>query len=156
MIAMWPGAARADSALLGGFSFGGALLARSSLIEPELLVGAGLDWITADGLTVAARVRTDQILDTSIALDAGWLGPGLLENRGLPLGFALGPALSIDPEARSKIGGRARLALGLWYARVAIELDTTAWRRLGAGESTALEWVFALAIRFVPWAPWRL
>jgi hypothetical protein len=121
------------------------------------VVGAGLDWFDDRGLTAALRLRADHLLGTSASLDAGWLGSGLLTNRGFPLGFALGPAVGLDSDLKPRVGGRARITVALWYQRATLEFDLTSWRTIDSNDPRPLvEYVGAIQLRVAPWSPWRL
>ncbi len=148
--AVAPAPARADAALLLGFTTGARL---DSDGHARFLLGAGPDLLTADGLTVSARGEVTHALDGGAALLAGWSGEGLRTNAGLPLGFALGPALAWTEDGFGAVGGRARTSLGLWYARAILELDVTVAAPFDGGDPVLL---VSLALRWVPWSPWRL
>lgn len=159
-LSLLPAPAQADSALLWGFSAGGAVSARPGTpARPAFKLGTGLDWLHESGATLQSRLETTHRIDTSLALLLGWSLDGLRSNAGVPLGFSLGGVVSLDPDGVTRAGGRWQLALGLWYSRALVELDVTLRRRLtphGDRRLFDLEVVAGLTLRVVPWAPFRL
>jgi hypothetical protein len=152
--------ARAESAILIGFNAGGAVATGAGDPARALFkVGAGVDWLHESGFTFQSRLETTHLIDGSFALLVGWSLPGMRGDDGLPLGASIGGVLSLDTDVTPRAGGRAQLALGLWYSRAVLELDVTVRRRLddhGDRELFGLETIVGLTVRVVPWAPFRL
>lgn len=150
LLALWPSVARADAALLVGFTTGARL---DSAGDARFLIGGGPDLLFASGLTLSARGELTHVLDGGAVLLAGWSGPGLRSDEGPSLGLAAGPALGWAADGAWSVGGRGRLSLGLWYARAILELDVTLLAPGGREDDPLL--LISLALRWVPWAPWR-
>lgn len=146
-----PASARADAALLVGFTTGARL---ESTGGARFLIGGGPDLLGSSGLTLSARGEVTHVLDGGAMILAGWSGPGLRSNDGLPLGFAIGPALLWTHQGEWSPAGRARTSLGLWYARAILELDVTVAAPPPGDPDPLL--LVSLALRWVPWDPWRL
>jgi hypothetical protein len=152
--------AAAESALLLGFNAGGAVATGAGDPARALFkVGTGLDWLHESGFIFQSRLETTHLIDSSLALLLGWAGEGLRAGRGLPLGASIGGAFSLDTDVVPRAGGRAQIAVGLWYSRAVLELDVTVRRRLDNHGDRALfeaETIIGLTLRVVPWAPFRL
>ena len=155
-----PNLARAESALLVGFNAGGAVATGAGDPARALFkVGAGVDWLHESGFTFQSRLETTHLIDSSLALLLGWSFEGMRADEGLPLGVSIGGAFSLDTDVTPRAGGRAQLALGLWYSRAVLELDVVVRRRLDIHGDRALfepETIIGLTLRVVPWAPFRL
>ncbi len=152
--------ARAESALLIGFHAGGAVATGAGDPAHALFkVGAGVDWLHESGVTLQSRLETTHLIDSTFALLVGWSFAGLRGDTGLPLGVSFGGVCSLDTDLVPRAGGRAQIALGLWYSRALLELDVTVRRRIddrGDPDGRAIETIVGLTLRVVPWAPFRL
>lgn len=147
-----PSAAHADAAVLLGLSTGARLELPAR--APRFVVGLGPDLLTDAGLHLSARADLTHDLDGDVVLLGGWAGPGLREDVGLALGLAAGPALTWTSDGDWGVGGRLRTSWGLWFARAVLELDITA--ALPTRGALEPQLSVALALRWVPWSPWRL
>jgi hypothetical protein len=153
--------ARAESALLVGFNAGGAVAtgAGDDRARPLFKVGTGVDWLHESGFTLQSRLETTHLIDSSFALLLGWSFEGMRADEGVPLGVSIGGVFSLDTDVIPRAGGRAQLALGLWYSRAVLELDAVIRRRLdnhGDRDLFEPEIIIGLSLRVVPWAPFRL
>lgn len=144
--------AHADSALLFGGTIGASVEQQSTRPwAARFQLGASVDWLHADGLTLSCRAGVSHTLDARIALLGGWSGPGLVSGRGLPLGFALGVVAARSEHGYAALGGRAAIILSLWYDRAAVEVDTTIRTPIGRHAPSGLELAAGLSLRLVPW-----
>jgi hypothetical protein len=152
--------AHGESAILVGFNAGGAVASGAGdPARPLFKVGTGVDWLHESGFTLQSRLETTHLIDSSFALLVGWSLEGMRGDEGLPLGVSMGGAFSLDTDLVPRAGGRAQLAIGLWYSRAVLELDVTVRRRIddhGDRSSFELETIVGLTLRVVPWAPFRL
>jgi hypothetical protein len=150
----------AESAFLLGFNAGGAVATGAGDPARALFkVGTGVDWLHESGFTFQSRFETTHLIDSTAALLLGWSFEGLRADEGLPLGVSVGGVLSLDTDVVPRAGGRAQLAVGLWYSRALLELDFTIRRRFdhhGDRSLFELEILVGLTLRVVPWAPFRL
>lgn len=143
---------------MAGFTLGGALTNEHGREAPRFRIGGSIDWLFVHGLVISSRLETTHDLDSMLALLSGWWAPGFRENRGSPIGLTAGPAITVLRTGRAALGARGQVALSLWYSRVSLELDLSVLAPIdvqpeeGVGPHVSA----GLALRFVPWAVWRL
>jgi hypothetical protein len=146
-----------SSALLAGFAAGMSFTS-AQLNDPtaHFKINTGLDLLFETGAVACLRIEANHEVDTLASIGAGFFGAGLRENLGVPLGISLGPAFARRREGELALGGRALLSYGLYFARVAIEIDTTILEPFGRGARDGPIFSLGVTLRVVPWAPFRL
>ncbi len=152
--------AYADTSFLLGGQLGGSVRVNDAeRWSPRFRLGVGLDALTSFGSLFSLRVDARHDLETRAHLGAGYAATGFSEDHGLPLAITVGPALSLDREGTARFGPSAVLSWSLWYARATVEVQFDVTRALGREPPTLDRppWAatLGLALRIVPFAPWR-
>lgn len=143
-----------SSALLAGIAAGMALQLQDPTAHFKL--ATGLDLLFETGPAVQLRIEVNHEVDALAMIGAGYFGPGLRENIGVPLGISLGPAFQRMREGELALGARALLSYGLYFARVAIEIDATMLEPFGRNAREGPLLSIGVGLRFVPWSPFLL
>jgi hypothetical protein len=102
------------------------------------------------------RLEANHEADLLASIGAGYFAPGLRENIGVPLGISLGPVLARQREGELALGARALMSYGLYFARVALEVDATILEPFGRGSREGIIFSLGVGLRIVPWSPFRL
>lgn len=145
------------SALLFGFA-AGMQLTTIDLHDPspKFKIATGLDLLFETGAVIGSRLESTHEADILGSVGAGYFAPGLRENEGVPLGISLHAAFARAREGELAAGGRLLVAYGLYFARVAIEIDATMLSPIGRDAREGPIISVGVGLRFVPWSPFRL
>jgi hypothetical protein len=146
-----------SSALLAGLA-AGLSLTTLQLDDPtaHFKVATGLDLLFETGEAATLRLEATHEVDVLAMIGGGYFAAGLRENVGVPLGLSLGAAFARHRDGELALGGRALLSYGLYFARVAIEVDATILEPFGRGAREGVIFSLGVGLRVVPWSPFRL